>query len=302
MINQRRQIKYCILLIVILLWSVFGWNFSSEAQEQNGTHCLGNGNYCVYANGVNIQQVFGPPYSTPSFFSSKLNSSNIQVETNREPGSDIYVHTFYKNGEKIGTITDVVSSEIDCFCRISDLTEPLYFNLVVENPRNSVSVIDYPRHVADFGINNSLLVSAQPGVFVYNDYPAPFEINHQIVTNGSVRIYPNAENKLEYMLEFGKGKGVFYLVGGPSFQELNSNLEKVFNQSKNELLSKTRSDWKDFVKQRSDFAGEISWKNPDKAELLKAVDDVSVLLRTQQGESGGMLAGHYYHMAYVRDE
>lgn len=286
----------------IIIWIGMCFLNISSAQSINYMHCLGNGNYCVYADGVNIQQVFGPPYSTPSFFSSTLNSSNIQVETNREPGTDIYVHTFYKNGKKIGTVTDVVPSDINCFCRISDLKEPLYFNLMVENPRNSVSVIDYPRHVTDFGINNSLLVSAQPGVFVYNDYPAPFEINHQVVTNGSVRIYPNAEDKLEYMLEFGEGKGILYLVGGASFQELNSNLEKVLNQSKNELLSTTSSNWQGFAKQRSDFAGEISWKNPDKADLMKAVDDVSVLLRTQQGKSGGVLAGHYYHMAYVRDE
>lgn len=279
-----------------------GGVFSSKAQEKTSIHCLGNGNYCVYANGADIQQVFGPPYSTPSFFSSSLSTTGIQVETNRDPGTDIYVHTFYKNGKKIGTITDVVPSDINCFCRISDLTEPVYFNLLVENQRNSVSVIDYPRHVTDFRINNSLLVSALPGVFVYNDYPAPFEINHQIISSGSVRIYPNAEDQLEYMVEFGEGKGILYLVGGPSFQELNNNLEKLLNQGMTELLSNTRSDWQDFAKQRSDLGGEISWENPDKAELMEAVDDVSVLLRTQQGGSGGVLAGHYYHMAYVRDE
>ncbi|MGC9352988.1 MAG: hypothetical protein ACP5D9_04060 [Mariniphaga sp.] len=294
--------RYNSLFLVFSLGLLLGSVFSLDAQEKASIHCLGNGNYGVYASGVNIQQVFGPPYSTPSFFSSTLNSSNIQVETNREPGTDIYVHTFYKDGKKTGTITDVVPSDINCFCRISDLTEPVYFNLLVENPRNSVSLTDYPRHVTDFGINNSLLVSALPGVFVYNDYPAPFEINHQIITNGSVRIYPNAGNKWEYIVEFGEGKGVLYFVGGPSFQELNSNLEKALNQSKGELLSNTRANWRNYTEQGFDFAKEFSCENRDKPELLNAVDDVSVLLRTQQGEPGGVLAGHYYHMAYVRDE
>lgn len=296
MVNLSQK-KYCSLLLVILLWA-----YSSTAQEFNGTYCIGNGGYCVYADGINIRQVFGPPYSTPSFFSSTLNSLNIQVETSRESGTAIYVHTFYKSGKKIGTVTDFVPPGLNCLCRISDLSEPVYFKLMIENPRNSVSVVDYPRHVKEFGINNSLLVSAQPGVFVYNDYPSPFEISHQVITNGSVRLYPNAENKFEYMLEFGKGEGALYLVGGPSFQELNRNLEKVLNLPKDEMFLDTRAYWQDFVKQRSDFAGEISWENPDKTELMKAIDDVSILLKTQQGESGGVLAGHYYHMAYVRDE
>ncbi len=297
-----RRNRYGSLFLVSCFCLVFGSCFLSRAQENSGIHCLGNGNYCVYANGIDIQQVFGPPYSTPSFFNSSLSTSGIEVETSRDPGTDIYIHKLYKNGKKIGTITDFVPAGVDCFCRTSDLTEPVYFSLSVENHRNSVSVIDYPRHEKEFGINNSFLVSALPGVFVYNDYPSPFEINHQIVTNGSARVYPSADDKMEYMLKFGEGKGVLYLVGGPAFRQLNSNLDKILRQKPEELLSNTRGDWHKFVTQRIDFAREIDWKNPDKAELMRAVDDVSVLLRTQQGESGGVLAGHYYHMAYVRDE
>lgn len=296
------QKTYRSLFLIIFFWLVFGSGFTSGAQENKGIHCLGNGNYCVYSSGINIQQVFGPPYSTPSFFSSSISTSNIQVETNREAGTDIYVHTLYKNGKKIGTITDVVPSGVDCFCRFSELTEPVYFSLSVENLRNSVTVIDYPRHVTDFGINNSMLVSAMPGVFVYNDYPCPFEINHQIVADGSARIYPNDDDKMEYMLEFGEGNGVLYLVGGPSFQALNSNLEKIFHLNPDELFSSTRAFWHKSMQEKADLAEKIRWGNPYKSELLKAVDDVSVLLKTQQGEPGGVLAGHFYHMAYVRDE
>ena len=300
--TRRGKKTYYSLVLCILLCYVLGLSLSSRAQNTNEIYCVGNGNYSVYASGVNIQQVFGPPYSTPSFFSSTLNSSSIQVETTREAGTDIYIHSFYKKGKKIGTITDFVPPDVNCFCRISDLKEPVYFSLLIEDQRKSVSVIDCPRHMNDFGINSSILVSALPGVFVYNDYPSPFEINHQVVSDGAVRMYPNADNRLEYIVEFGEGKGALYLVGGPSFQELNSNLDKILNSNTDELLSDTRKDWRSFVNQRADFSEEISYINPDKKELLKVIDDVSVLLRTQQGESGGVLAGHYYHMAYVRDE
>ncbi|MDP4205512.1 MAG: hypothetical protein Q8859_05905, partial [Bacteroidota bacterium] len=141
-----------------------------------------------------------------------------------------------------------------------------------------------------------------PGVYVYHTYPSPFETDHQIFVKGAAELTSKEDQGKVYDLRFGKGKGLFYLIGGPSYQDLNSHVEEVLKQKPENLLNRTIADWHTFSGTRSQFDKLISNQNANKTELLKAVDDVSVLLKTQQGREGGVLAGHYYHLAYVRDE
>lgn len=269
-------------------------------------HCLANGDYCVYEEGIDIFQVFGPPYSSPSLFSAKLLSPDIDVETTRENGSAVYVHKLYKNGKSIGTITDFVCSRLACFCRLSELSEPVSFSFSVGNPvsisNDRISITDYPRFITEYGVNNSIQVYALPGVFVYQTYPSPFGITHQAMSKGAANLTTLKEHKNEYLLEFGKGQGMLYLIGGPSFIELNDNIQTVFKQTTADLLAQTRNEWSSFSGRRLDFSEIISDKHPDKQELLQVIDDVSVLLKTQQGKDGGVLAGHKFHLAYIRDE
>lgn len=287
-----------LLFISVGLFFVLHAPFAENIQS---IHCMGNGNLCVYGEGINILQLFGPSYSTPSFFKIELQSDEIQVETRREPQSAIYTHTLYKNGKKIGTMTDFVSSKLNCFFRISHLKEALSFSFTVENLRNSVSITDYPRHLREFKVNNSFLVSALPGVFVYHNYPCPFEINYQILSKEAVHFTSNKSNNYKYNIEFGKGEGVLYIIGGPSFPELNENLRTILSQPYEELLTQTQNDWNAFLKKGTNFSKIINDSNQHKTELLQAIDDISVAIKTQQGKEGGVLAGHYYHLGYVRD-
>ena len=288
--------SFILTLVCIFLLNV------CYAQTNKAIHCLGNGDYCVYEEGINLIQVFGPPYSSPSLFSATIQSPDVRVETRREQGTDIYVHTLYKNGKIIGTITDFVCSRLACFCRLSELTEPVSFSFSVNELKSRVSITDYTKFREEYGVNNSILVSALPGVFVYHTYPCPFEINHQVLSKGAADFTLKTGSKNEYLLEFGKGQGMFCLVGGPSFPELNDHIQGVLNQSAESLLAQTRDDWHSFISSKQNFSESISDNNPEKKQLLQAIDDVSVLLKTQQGRDGGVLAGHNYHLAYIRDE
>lgn len=287
-----------------LLFISVGLSFvflTSFAENDKNIYCMGNGNLCVYAEGINFLQVFGTPYSTPSFFKTELQSNEIQVVTKREPRSAIYIHTLYKNGEKIGTITDFVSSSLNCLYRISDLKESISFSFSIENLRNSVLITDYPRHLEEFKVKSSFLVSALPGAFVYHDYPCPFEINYQILSKGAVHFTSNKSNGYEYNIEFDKGEGAMYIIGGPSFPELNKNLRTILSQPYEELLTQTQNDWNAFLDRGINFSKIISESNQHKTELLPAINDIAIAMKTQQGKEGGVLAGHYYHLAYVRD-
>lgn len=297
---ERKHIVRCKPFFLTCIWMFF--MSVCFAQQGNSVHCLGNGGYCVYEDGINLRQVFGPPYSSPSPFHANLLSSDVSVETRRESGTDIYIHTLYRNGETIGTITDFVCSRLASFCRLSDLEEPVSFSFSVNDLALPVTVTDYPKLKEKYGVTGSILVSVPPGEFVYNNYPCPFEINHQVLSKGTTIITPKEGTKNEYLLEFGKGQGMFCLIGGPSFPELNDNIQNILTQPVKNLLDQTRNDWHSFIDSKLNFATSISDSNPDKKQLLQAIDDVSVLLRTQQGKDGGVLAGHSYHMAYIRDE
>ncbi len=288
-----------------LSFTTFVWIITfltGYAHTNKAIYCLGNSDYCLYEEGINLIQVFGPPYSSPSLFSASLQSRDVVVETKREQGTDIYVHKLFRNGKAIGTITDFVCSRLSCFCRLSDLTEPVSFTLSVNDLDGRVSITDYPRYREEYGVNNSMLISALSGVFVYHSYPSPFEINHQVLSNGTVKFSSKEGSHNDYVLEFGKGQGIFYLVGGPSFPELNDHIQSVLSQSPESLLIQTRTDWHSFTNSQANIAERISNNNPDKKQLLQTIDDVSVLLKTQQGSGGGVLAGHYYHLAYIRDQ
>ena len=67
-------------------------------------------------------------------------------------------------------------------------------------------------------------------------------------------------------------------------------------------MAETRKWWQDYSRQRIDFEKALPKDTPFREKVLAAVDDTAVLIKTQQSAQGGVLAGHNYHLAYVRDQ
>jgi len=60
-------------------------NWSNKKADDGSLHCLGNSQLCVYEQGPDITQVFGPPYSAPSIMRIVLTSESlIESESSRE--------------------------------------------------------------------------------------------------------------------------------------------------------------------------------------------------------------------------
>ena len=51
-----------------------------------------------------------------------------------------------------------------------------------------------------------------------------------------------------------------------------------------------------------DFSRILPPDFPQREKLLQTIDDVAVLIKTQQSAEGGVLAGYPYPLAYVRDQ
>ena len=55
-------------------------------ENDGGIHCIGNGMLAAYGQGPNMIQVFGPPYSSPSYMKLNLcDKSGLEVISRREP-------------------------------------------------------------------------------------------------------------------------------------------------------------------------------------------------------------------------
>ena len=285
-----------LLLLGILIFVAV----NSYSQKSSGTlHCLGNGQYCVYQEGAEVKSIFGPPYSSPSFLQLNLQDKNIIVSSSRLPGSAIWKHTLKLNGEKIADITDFVDSELPVFVReivavksftlSLDILKDIHLN-VLDNS------FDYSGESA-----SALMIHKDRGLPIYGVYEHPYEQFHQIIVRNSASLQKNVET-YNYDINIGTGKSEIYFIGGPFYQECVENTSKILALNYKNLYNRTYKNWEDFTKRRQDFESRLSDKNPNKQRILKQIDNVAVLLKTQQSNEGAVIAGEKYHLAYVRDQ
>lgn len=272
---------------------------NSYSQKSTGAlHCLGNGQYCVYQDGADIKSLFGPTYSSPSYIQLNLKDKNIAVSSTRLPGSAIWKHTLKRNGEKIAEITDFVDSELPVFVRniVAFKSFTLDLNILKDLHINIlVNASDYT------GTSAALLVHKDRGLPIYGVYEHPYEQFHQIILRNSASLKKNDETN-NYDINIGPGQCEIYFIGGPFYQECVENTLKIIALNYNELYIRTLKNWEEFTKRRHDFASRLSGKNSNKRRILEQIDNVAIILKTQQSSEGAVIAGHLFHLAYVRDQ
>jgi hypothetical protein len=254
--------------------------------------CIGNGRLAAYESQSDILQLFGPPYSSPSLLEMKLLDSTIVITSEREYGTAIWKHTLVKNVNTIGVITDFVDSELPCLIRKFDISEPLKYELLF-NAR--IKIINNTGSYKKFKLNTALLAESPRGIPYYNDYPMPFKQCLQVLAADNVSIKGNT-------VECLNGSGYLYFIGGPLYPDCISNTETVLNSNYDFMLNRTRQSWQKFTSRRKDYAKTLSKSAPEREKLLQVIDNVSINIKTQQGVEGSVLAGHNYHLGYIRDQ
>ncbi len=284
------------IFLGILLIMVF-----VEAKAQQSVHldvdniyCIGNGKLAAYFTKADIIQLFGAPYSSPSVLEMILNDTTLSVRSQREPGAAIWTHTIEKGGDKVGTITDFVDPEKPVLIREFDFSKSISFSLSVSS---DVTLISNEKGTKKHGINNAILIESPRGKAIYNDYPMPFRQYFQIASKGTVFI---SKQSNEIVCE--PGKGTLYFIGGPEYPDCMINSQAAFTVSTDEILAESRTSWKQFTDRRLDFKKLLPVHLPQREKLLQTIDDVAINIKTQQASEGGVLAGHNYHLGYVRDQ
>ena len=270
--------------------------WENSVPDDGSLHCLGNGRLCVYEQGPNLAQVFGPPYSAPAFFKLWVESDRqVSAQSERQPGAAIWTHHLAVIGGAAGEMVDFVDAELPCLVRHMKLSFPLQFRLSIEEP---VKVVENGRNLA--GCDGGLLLEVPAGRYLFHVYPFPTVIYHQIAWRGPVKV--TGLDNSHYLFACGPGECELFFAGGPDYPEAVTCAEAALSIPFDELFSRTQRAWEEFTRSRHGFNTILPHDLPLRDRLLQTIDDVAVLIKAQQSAEGGILAGHNYHMAFVRDQ
>lgn len=262
--------------------------------EDNGTvHSLGNGTMLVYETGPNITTLYPGPFSTPSLYRFSVDDQRkLDVFSSREQGTAIWTHELNREGDSLGRMQDFVDVELPSMIRTLRLKEPLRFRL--ELLPDAIVQIESSRE------GGSLLIRLDPGETIYQYYVYPKPLYHGIHWEGNIAIHPSGEGV--YILDVAPGEATMFFTGGPEYDELITHQKALKEYGNEALLERTRSWWKEFSGKRINFEERLSNRLSRKELLLKTIDDVAVMMRTQQAVEGAVIAGYPYPLGYVRDQ
>jgi hypothetical protein len=267
--------------------------------DHDPLHALGNGKMCIYQKGADIVTAYTGPYSTPSFLRLDwIRSEQTVANSTRQSGTAVWSHKLTNGSVESAELTDFVDAESPCFIRKIKTNRKITFRLNLEN---YVQVIDNSNRLnAGQSINGRLMV-VPPGTTIYQTYVYPRLLYCQLLTSGNAQII-QSEGLGNIDITCEPGESVVYLIGGPEYPDLMNNIRQVLDKTPDVLLSRTVSYWDEFTKKRKDFAGILPETTPSRSKLLQTIDDVAVLLKTQQSIQGAVLAGYPYPLGYVRDQ
>jgi len=255
-------------------------------QDDGAVHALGNGRIQVYGRGPEILQLFGPVYSCPTAVSVvAAPGARLTASSRRLPGTGLWAHTLPEGG-----MTDCAPREIPCFQRRYALSGPLLFELDFHDfPFADVSGL-FPGRAA-------YLVTVPANAALYNDYPLNLHAHLVVCFEGGFEPAGRTESGLIVRL---RGGGRMLAAAGADLPECVEGMRRALAEPPEALERMAASEDEAFDRRR--LRSQIPLReHPLAEEALAAAEDAAFLIRAQQSASGGVQAGHNYHLAYVRD-
>jgi len=120
---------------------------------------------------------------------------------------------------------------------------------------------------------------------------------YRLRISGNATLLPVDSTGKKLRLRLFPGNSKIVVIAGESVAKLDKRTNIINSISTDSLLSMTRKDWLKFSAAHQRISEKMNVPS-----LKNAIDDISVLIKSQQGADGGVLAGYAYHMGYVRDQ
>ena len=278
-------------ILIMICWPLL------NAQTPLQLHCLGNGDYCLFGQGADIESVFGPGYSSPSYIQLQVNGGD-STYSNRMQGTAIWQHTVFEDGEVMAKFTDFIDSKTPVFTRVVECYQELTFEINILEDEKITIAENF--HAVDNDQSASLLIYKERGLPIYGSYSHPYEQFQHIYSKGNSSL--TKTGNFHYKLNLKPGKTELFLIGGSTFQECVDHTNMTDHNTATSLFERTKKYWLDYTGRRYDFKKIIPDSLPEKEKIIDQIDNVAIILKTQQSNQGSVIAGHRYHLAYVRDQ
>lgn len=259
---------------------------SLDEKENSAVHAIGNGEIMLYGKGPQWLQVLGAPYSCPTVFSMTVpEGDSVKCVSHRRERAGSWEHVFPD-----GTMTDCASSAHHCLARHWELKESVRFSVRSDYSVQSVGKL-FPK------ASGAWLISLQSTAPIYNDYPLGHNTCMLICALGGCRA---EQTDGGIMLTFSDS-GTMYITGAEEYPDCVEQMKHASCVPFEEVLSRADMDDAAFLESCAKNRAPLR-EHPQKARVLEAVEDVLMLIKAQQHGTGGVQAGHNYHLAYVRDQ
>ena len=269
------------------------WAIKSST-DNGALHAMGNGRMLVYGQGPNLTRVWGSHYTSTNLLTLTLvGPERIESVSSRERLAPIWQHQLQSEGQDAGLITDVVDSNLPCMVRRIQTRVPLRFSLNFLSGTLSSGTLPSTRYPG----MESLFCIHPVGSQVYgNRFQSVAPQIVQIVLGGRCK-FENEENG-NWQVICEPGDSEILIAGGGEYPDCLEQTEEAMALGCDTILSRTRQHW-------SAKLGKIVLPETSSAlgaSIAQAAEDTALIIATQQSEEGGVVAGHNYCLAYVRDQ
>lgn len=271
---------------------------SEERTAPGEIHAMGTGQLLVYGQGPEWMQVMGPPYSCPPVFSLRFSDEEeICAASARSEGFSDWVHTFTRRQR--GHSTDLPGGVFhDVACRGEHILLRLFHldapqTLVL---RSAYPIDDITSLLPQDSCSCALVITLPRNAPVFNDYPVGTPTCNAVGIRGCCQT-ARTEDGIRITLS---GDGAIYVCGGTDFPHAHAALSAALGMDGTHLLQKQRNE--DLLFLQTCEKNRAKHSPVHDTRVLRAMEDVLFSIRAQQSASGGVMAGHVYPLAYVRDQ
>jgi len=264
--------------------------WDNHGDDDGSIHVMGNGEMVACGQGPDLVKLYGPPYSSPNILTlSTLGDDYLVDDARREPHSAIWQHRLHR-GDGAG--------EILSLSEFMAVDSPVYvrsFECRAAGVRWIIRANEASRVVPAHGLPGAWLLVQPPGQRILF-YLSTRWFYHWIIPTGSCRLERGIDGSL--VAHCLPGTGGLFIVGSSEYPLGLLNAETVASLDPEDLLSATRRFWDDLYHRRTWQMGELPATD---ANDEQALDSAAVLLKAFQSTDGGMMVGHHFQLAYLRD-
>jgi hypothetical protein len=266
-----------------------------DSSDEGSLHALGNGRLLVYGQGPNLENVWSPYTSFNLLSLTLIGPAGLESVSSRERNAPIWHHRLHLNGAQVGSLQDVVDSELPCFLRRIKTQVPLQWSLRLPHTLRGNEACPSKRYPG----KSALVAVHPPGI---NQYGKRFHSVSpqavQVVLSELVTVAAGPDEAGVWNLICAPGESEILIAGGPEYPECLQHAEAFLALGSEKILTRTRHYWD---MKRSQL-GLPSMEGPLAATIAEAAEDTALIITTQQSQEGGVVAGHRFCLAYVRDQ